>query len=513
MNTPPRAFERAAPWLCGGAVILAVLVNMSRDFPLVGHDFAWCIPRLLDTDLHLRINGLTVQWYTPSFGGGLPAFANPQHFEYSLLQAMLYLTSPWVAVLLTTAIVSAIGYAACVALLSGTLGLAPIPSALGGVFFIGNGFYIEHLIAGHVNYQLFPLGACFLYVLLNGALAPLTRGCIAALCVALVIHQGSPLLLILTAGSIVLAAQVIYLIDRSRADWRGGFWACAIGAPLSVALVASKVFAVQSLMRQFPRAVTDNYPVGALHGLAGLGAQLVGGMTIIPALLLAGRPPQQVDGALVRMTGAPWRVWELDTGLSPVLLIVLVIGAVQLARSIRRREMPRLPPGAPLVLMALGLSCWIAVEATLAKGFIYPALRTLPILRSLHVNTRFAVVFILPLTIAGAALLHRWYGTRRPRWQVAALVCLTLAPPWIYLVLPAKTHIRMFDMTPALEDHARAKNGERFPISGSPTSTTSIRLRPGRAARVRTKRCLAIFWRSSSRTSTSAASTTNATAA
>ena len=66
--------ERVAPVCCGLAAVATLLGLASRDYPLVGHDFSYFIPRLVDTDLYVRINGLAIQWYTPSFGGGLPAF-------------------------------------------------------------------------------------------------------------------------------------------------------------------------------------------------------------------------------------------------------------------------------------------------------------------------------------------------------------------------------------------------------------------------------------------------------
>ena len=465
MNRPAGLVERAAPALCGITVIAVLLALISRDYPLVGHDFAYFIPRLLDTDLHLRINGLSIQWYTPTFGGGLPAFANPQHLEYSLPQALLYVTSPWLAILLATSMVSALGYAACFCFLSGTLGLERVPSALGAAFFIGNGFFIEHMIAGHVNYQLFPIGAVILYVLTSRTRTALTSGCLAALSVAMIIHQAGAFLLILTAGSIVLAGQVVYLIDRRRVAWDKALRSCVVAVPLSLAIAGPKVFAVQSLMRQFPREVADTYPVGMLHGLAGLATQLAGGMTIIPALLLAGHRPQQVDGVLVRMTGASWRVWETDTGLSPVLSVVLLIGFLQLLRSIGKRGTSRPAPHTAVMMIVLGATVWIAIEAALAKGLVYPVLRTLPILRSLHVNTRIAAVFILPASIVGAFLLHRWYVKQPPRWLVAAVLCLTLASPLIYLVLPGQTHLRSFDVSPSLRDHQRIRNGDRFPVT------------------------------------------------
>lgn len=464
MSRGLRAMERVAPVCCGLAAVATLLVLASRDYPLVGHDFSYFIPRLVDTDLYVRINGLAIQWYTPSFGGGLPAFPNPQHLEYSLLQALLYVTSPWAAIVLATAIVSGLGYAACYRFLSRTLGFAPIPSALGGVFFTGNGFYIEHLVVGHLGFHLFPLSAVILLVLANRTRAVLANACLVALCVAMIVYQAGAYLLFIVAGTIVVCAEVVYLVDRSRIDWARAAGAAAAAAPLSIAMAAPKFLAMQAFTRHFPREIADSYAAGTLHRLAGLAAQLAGGMALIPAVVAAGLSPQQVDGALIRLTGASFHVWELDTGLSPVLTAVLLIGLIRFIASARKRGLPPLPPGTASALIVLGVTLWLVVETTIAKGLVYPVLKQLPILRSMHVNTRFAAVFILPLTIVGAALLHRWYASRPPAWQAAAVLGAALTAPLIYLVLPPVTYLWHFDVTQSTRDHQRIRQGERLPI-------------------------------------------------
>jgi hypothetical protein len=191
-------------------------------------------------------------------------------------------------------------------------------------------------------------------------------------------------------------------------------------------------------------------------------------MVIIPAVLVAGLSPEKVAGALTRMTGVSGSsrlLWEQDMALSPVLTAVLIVGLVRLVSSIRKHGVPPLSFATKAALICLGLTCWVAVEATLAKGFVYPVLRTLPVVRSLHVNTRNAAVFLLPLAIAGAILLNRWYVKRPPRWQPATVLCLTLVWPVIYLVLPAESQWRAFDVTPSARDYEQIGNGERFPVT------------------------------------------------
>src|SRR5512146_2302551 len=79
-------------------------------FPLVGQDYKYIVPRLIDTYLHYKINGLSIQWYTPSFGGGLPAYPNPQHIQFSLTQLLTGFVNPWAALLITIFFMALAGF-------------------------------------------------------------------------------------------------------------------------------------------------------------------------------------------------------------------------------------------------------------------------------------------------------------------------------------------------------------------------------------------------------------------
>ena len=234
--------------------------------------------------------------------------------------------------------------------------------------------------------------------------------------------------------------------------------------PLTIALAGSKVYAVQSLMGHFPREVADVYPVGVFQGLIGLAVQLGGAMTIVPVLLLGGFPTQRLDDALMRVTGAGVHAWELDAGLSPVLLVVLFIGVIQGVQAIRSGELGGMSTTTKLCLLGLAVTAWFAIETTLAKGLIYPMVKGLPVFRSLHVNHRVAAVFILPLVITGTWLINRWSVWWKPA-HLAAVICLTVMAPAVYLVLPSQVHRRIFDLTQSLADDVRIKGGEHFPIT------------------------------------------------
>ena len=74
-----------------GLILLNILIiayflirYTGATYPLVGSDYRLFIPRLIDSLLHYKVNGFSVQWYTPSFGGGLPAYPNPLQMQFSI---------------------------------------------------------------------------------------------------------------------------------------------------------------------------------------------------------------------------------------------------------------------------------------------------------------------------------------------------------------------------------------------------------------------------------------------
>ncbi len=82
---------------------------------------------------------------------------------------------------------------------------------------------------------------------------------------------------------------------------------------------SSKLAAVYSFMRFFPRQVADFYPAtGILKGLYGISLQLFGTMTLAPLFRLIGSHPALLPNYLVSITGAHYGYWEFDMSVSPV---------------------------------------------------------------------------------------------------------------------------------------------------------------------------------------------------
>lgn len=463
----PGRSHRLLPVGCSAVLALVILRSVGRDDPFVGHDYAYYIPRLLDTLIHLQINGpLAVQWYTPTFGGGLPAFPNPQHLQHSLLQALTFFFDPWTAVMLTTGVVSVVGFLAFVRFCERELQLQREASCLGAVFFIGNGFYIEHLIAGHVGFQLFPLIAVLLDVLVDARRSVVSRAGIAGLVVAAMLYQAGAYLVVLSAMTLTLVLPLIEVLAPGVLRLQQTVTIASLGALIAVSIGAARLHATYSFMRFFPREIDERYSASLPEALAGFAAQLTGVMTFAPLLAIAGIAQSRIADGLSRLTGSPEFIglWELDTGLSPIAWGLLVVGTAVATSSCRRSGIPSLDRRTWVACIAVAVMTWLLIEATLARGLVYPLLKPLPILRSLHVNPRIASTFILPLALIAATIVQRRFGEARQASIRALLVLLALLAPLSYLLLPASLHGRSFDLTLARETYTRARAGESFTV-------------------------------------------------
>jgi hypothetical protein len=463
-----RTGERArdyVPWICGILTSAVILFLMNRDYPQVGHDYRYFLVRMLDTKLFLLLNGPAIQWYTPSFGGGLPAFANPQHIEYSVVQFLSLLMNPWRAVMISTFVFSLVGFMAFQRFLQHTLRLHWTSSTLGAIFFVGNGFFIEHMIVGHIGHQLYPLGSLLLSSAVDSRQPVMKSAALIGLIIALMVHQTGFYIVVILGLSLLVALPFLYVYDRGLLHPGQAVKKLAIGTGLAGVIAGSKIFAVVSLMQLFPRAVSDVYPVGFAQGLLGLTAQLLGVMFLTPFLILTGKDVSLLSGGLANITGAHYGIWETDIGLSPVLVFLLLVGSVRLAGALRRKRNLMLERSPRLVASLLLLAgIWITLEMTLAQGILFPYIKALPFLRSMHVNIRFAAAFLLPLTLAGV-FVYESLSHARPRQSLFLIAApLSLAFLLIYQLIPADVHSRTYNLTQMLQTDSAIQGGERFPV-------------------------------------------------
>ena len=452
------------PILCGSITSLIVVLLMNRDFPIVGHDYRYFILRMLDTKLFMLLNGPAIQWYTPSFGGGLPAYPNPQQIQYSIVQFLALAMDPWKAVLLSTFLSTFVGFVAFQRFLVKVMNFHWTSSTLGAIFFIGNGFFIEHMIVGHIGHQLFPLGGAILLEAGDKDRSILKGGVVIALIVAMMIHQTGFYVLAILALSLAMLLPLI-LIYRPGAILPSNVWRkLGFGLILASLIASSKIHAVMAMMQLFPRAVSDHYAIGIGQALIGLVAQLLGAMFLAPFLLFTGGDVSTLSGGLSNITGAYYGIWETDIGLSPVLTVLLLVALVRLMRALRQRGLHLAAPVPTATWLILLAAVWLTIEMTFARGLFYPFIKSLPVIRSMHVNVRFAAAFILPLILIGIIEYERLTADRSPQRMFTITVALAWAALLVYNLLPADIYSRNYDLTDTLKTDAAIGQPDYFPV-------------------------------------------------
>jgi hypothetical protein len=188
-------------------------------------------------------------------------------------------------------------------------------------------------------------------------------------------------------------------------------------------------------------------------------------MMLEPVLLITKTNPELLSGALSNITGARVGIWETDIGLSPVLIIFLFTVLAAAIANFRRNTHPNWKRSVPTGFILLVFAVWITIEMTFAKGIIYTSTKHLPILRSLHVNVRFAAAFMLPLIIIGTFELHQFFHQKQKQSYFPALVLLTIASLFSYFSLASDVHTREFNVSSSNVIHEKIRSGNRFPIS------------------------------------------------
>ncbi|MBF0322960.1 MAG: hypothetical protein HQL62_08485, partial [Magnetococcales bacterium] len=452
--------------------ILCVYVGFNHaNYPYVGSDFAYFLPRLLDSHIFYLKNGLHIQWWTPAFSGGLPAYPNPQQIQFSLPQVLLFWMDPWKAFNLAMVISVGMGYVGSYLFFRRIIPLSAPYATLGAVIFSANGFYLQHVGVGHVVYLGFPLLPLLALLLLERRWPVFPRAVGIALLAAYLIYGGGfyiSVAMILSCFLIMITAHLLNeslprsLVKTVQLLVMGGFF--------SLILTASKLSATYHLMRFFPRVWHESYAINGVHALLGFVAQLfyapvalvwafvmprsVAMMVkestlpmVIKQLFGVANPDRlpptplawPIDGHEAIATGCGYGLWETDIGVSPVLLFLLIL-AVGYGLTTGRPGLARVWKKDRLLLLTGLILIWVTLELTLAKGYLNAWLTQLPVLQSLHVTTRYTTAFILPLTMLGLhALAQRYekWDMKVQKKKVLTLSCVGVFLYLFYIPLPS----------------------------------------------------------------------------
>jgi hypothetical protein len=246
---------------------------------------------------------------------------------------------------------------------------------------------------------------------------------------ALILHTAGAFTLLFFAMTFALFLPCYALLRRPVAPSVGVVVQQALFcAGAAAVLCASKLVAVASLMRTFPRVL----PVNTF-------AASVDPLPIIAASLWA--VPQRTRWLL----GAPWGLHENSLFLSPVTLIGIVIGAYVLVRCAFARATRT---KAVLAWIVVVLIAWCGVNVA-SGGVLAALLRGMPLLSAVRVMMR--LLYPATLLMCMGAVLACNHVARPRAWLAAcALVLTALCLPLAYI-----PYIHEFDVRPQPEQVLR----------------------------------------------------------
>lgn len=408
-----------------GAILIAIYsliftAYMGRIYPVVGHDFSYFMPRLIDTYLHYSINGLAIQWYTPSFGGGVPAYANAQSIQFSLVQLFTSFLNPWLATELAAIGYMVVGFLASYLFFKNLIDLDWTASLLGALLFVVNGFYIQHISAGHIGFLGFALFPVIPYFLFRKTRSYFIEGILISIVLALIFYGAGIYILVIFIFSTLLLVPLLYVFRSQLFIWRLMALRCLVGISWTLGLILTKLWAAIAFIRLFPREIYSTLPISWLDGLSSIVGQLLGTMTLAPYYWLTQRNLIPFSQYFSVWIGKSSSLWEYDISISPVLWFLIALGVCWMLVDLKH----------PIKLtFQQHVAVWVLIMVLLVeasyittKGLGYTYLKMLPGVATLNVPWRFTSAFIYPLSLIGAISYNRLIRKYNRRKQEIILV-------------------------------------------------------------------------------------------
>jgi hypothetical protein len=380
---------------------LISLLNVSPG--LVGYDYVYFLPRLLEGVLFFRAQGLAAPLYSSFFCGGFPYHADPQVMFYSLPQFLSFIVEPWAAVQYTAVLYLIIGAIAAYLLSLRVFGLHQAIGIFVALSFAANGFSRSRLLIGHLTYHPFSLLPLAALLLLDKRI----RNYIAApglgIIAALIIQAGGNYNAPITAISLLLCAALCLAINAPGACTVRQISERAIfGALVALALSASKIVAGLSLTSHHPRLTKFDSLASYTAGL-----KLIFSQFFLPGAAMPFK----------------WGLWEYDSSLSLLVGLGLFIAAFFFLKRFTKAKGIQFISAISFILLLLLLLSFSSGTLPAIQS-----LRIIPIIEQMRVNIRFTSAAILPLILFAAWGFNQTRVKNYPLCFVLVALVFSLLP-------------------------------------------------------------------------------------
>jgi hypothetical protein len=439
---------------------------------MLGHDYSGILPWMLDSYFWNQNNPFyAIPWFSPSFCGGQPAFANAGGIYFTMQNLLVTFFDPLTSVRVTFILLAAIGTWGMHRLLRDVFATSQKAALLGGALFLFNGFYSHRMMIGHTPYQSFILIPWITWALLVPSavvadrrlrwLEHFLRVTLAGGLLAYWVLCGFATIA-LAGGLTILAVAALYLVSHDR--WGLFLGRSAASFAIALGLLASPILSGQAFLSFFPR---NEYLLPGIQGI------MKAAVILFEVLFLS--PPHIEEIVTPRLANVQWHLgrheWEFWITPVPLLLILLYLGSRLRTRSLATET--KLPDAKQWVAIALLAICLII---PLAINIYTPGwnafLKQVPFIKNSSNLVRWWIVYI-PVTIIYASLALDRIGLRE-RYKSGVLLASLLAIVYLNAIQDRSYyHRQSYDPKAIVDAYWQTKRGEFKPEIRSIAATLS----------------------------------------
>lgn len=377
------------------AATLAIYV-INAEYPNIGIDYAYIIPRLLETKLYYLKNGIEIQWYTPYYGGGIPSYPNGNNAQFSIPQFLMFIFPPWISICIFIFIYIIFEFYFSYKLGLEVFGLSKNNAIVFAALFTTTGYQFQHILLGHLFFNAFSLFPVLFYLIMSKEKF-LFKSVVAGLLMALILYSAGFYMLFLFFCILPIIILVKLLFDDGIEVLKflqGVLGRVIVSLFVFVVVGASKLNASLTFLKFFPREVIRIYGKDLFDSIYIVFLELF----YFPFMIFF-KKSEEINGFLSGFMNGGTGLHEIDFGISPLFFIIIICVLIGAHRMRIRTEWKKKIVMKLFYVFAIILLFVVFFPLTTTYGPYYLEFKKLPFIKSFSAHERFSPIYGIPIIL------------------------------------------------------------------------------------------------------------------